>query len=161
MKITILVGNIASGKSTYIRDNWEEGTFLISKDDHRKAISSYKNKDYIWDETLEEFIHDIILDCFEAALYLNIENIILDETNMAIETRAPYVMLAMKYGYELEAIVFPDYGEGVHVERRMSDNHGKECSEEMWREVYNRKKDRYEEPSIEEGFNNIIFIEGN
>ncbi len=157
MKLTILVGNISSGKSTWCNEQIDNG-MLLSKDDARKAFAVSIGEKYIYDHVLEEFIHSITLDLLEGMCYIGTENIVLDETNMSKYTRLPFIQVAKKYGYDVEALIFPDKGEDIHVQRRLKDNHG-DTSEEVWRDVYRRKQGSYEEPTKDEMIDNIIFID--
>ena len=154
MKVSILVGNIASGKSTWT-DQYPNA-FILSKD---KLRYDYGGGEYVFNPYLEEIIDSVIKLSYDAVLYQQNQHIIIDETNMTKNTRAFYITLAKKYGYVVEIVVFPDLGEDGHVKRRLRNNHGN-INEETWRMVYKEKKARYEPPSFTEGFDKIIWEKG-
>ena len=151
-KVYMMVGNIGSGKSTAINDGSTD--CVICPDVLREQFGEMAGEKYLWDETLEEFIHDIMLDSFEACLHIGVKEIFLDETFMDKAERAPWIALANKYGYEVEALVFTDLGKEEHIRRRMT-NH-RNFSQELWEQVYDNNKTRYELPTIEEGFTEIV-----
>lgn len=153
--VTVLVGNIASGKSSYLEDNADSA--IISRDCIRKQFANTIDEDYIYDEYLERIIHSMIEELMHGLCYIGTVDIIIDETNMTKEGRRMFIEIAKSYRYKTKAIVFPDLGEDIHIKRRLKDNHG-DISEETWREVYREKKERYEVPYLEEGFDDIIFI---
>jgi len=156
-KITVLVGNIASGKSSYLV-KYPLGV-VISKDNLRKKFSGSIGKSYIYDPFVEASIADLCASQLDIYIYLGVEHIIIDETHMSLDSRK-WIFNTLGIGdYEVEAIVFPDDGEDIHVQRRMKDNHGTKedgCTEEIWREVYRRKEDKFQYPTIDEGFDEII-----
>jgi len=154
MKVSILVGNIASGKSTWA-DKYPDA-FVLSKD---KLRYDYGGGKYVFDSYLEGTIDSVIKLSYDAVLYQQFQHIIIDETNMTKDIRAFYIMLAKKYGYTVEVIVFPDLGEDIHVKKRLQNNHG-DVSEETWRKVYQDNLALYDVPSFTEGFDNIIWTTG-
>jgi predicted kinase len=154
--VTILVGTIAAGKSTLCRDKRDIAQF--SRDELRKIFAAEVGKEYIYDLFIEKRIDKMIKAAFESLLYLGVKDIIIDETNITIEDRKYFITKAKEFGYVVKAIVFPDLGEDIHVERRLSNNHG-DVSEQKWREVYREKKERYEEPTKEEGFDEVEYYE--
>ena len=154
--VWVLVGQIASGKSTWVNNQDMEGV-IISKDDLRKNYAYMIYQDYIYDDYLEPIIQNICELTLYACLHLEVENIIIDETNMTRKSRSWIFDVRDISDYRVVAVVFPDFGEDVHVQRRMKDNHG-QVTETKWREVYRDKKKRYQEPIEQEGFDEIIYI---
>jgi predicted kinase len=160
--IFIMVGNIASGKSTHLEEvkATDPNIVIISKDDIRKMFAKSINKDYIWNEDLEEIINIITIGTFGGYCHIGTQNIYIDETNMTKRDREVFINIARDCDYKITVVIFPDLGEDIHVERRLSNNHG-DMSEETWRRVYREKKDKYEEPTYDEGFDYIIYIGDN
>jgi len=162
-KVIILVGNIGSGKTSWINNN--EKCVIVSKDLIRKSFAMCTQlgsdpllaKGYVFDDILEKYVHNITLNYYEGVLHLSPPFVIYDETNMSKESRQPFIELAKKYNYIVDAIVFPDFGPEEHVKRRMLSNHGT-VPKDKWYEVYNYKKNRYEEPVMTEGFSSITFL---
>ena len=48
----------------------------------------------------------------------------------------------------------PTLSKQESVNRRFNNNHG-DTPKEVWEEVWQRKNDSYEEPTLEEGFNEV------
>lgn len=155
MKVTILIGNIGSGKSTYIKKFPD--AYIVSRDDIRYMLGNGK---YLYDEKFEDTIKYISYDVFDRYQDVGLNHIIIDETNMTEDSRYYYIsknqMYLPEYRYEVEAIVFKDYGEDEHVRRRLQSNHG-DTDEMTWREVYRGLKETYEPPTKEEGFDIIRY----
>ncbi len=156
-KVTVLIGNIGSGKSTWINKNHKD-TIIISKDLTRRSFAKCVGKGYIFDDELEKYIHEITINFFKGCLYLGSEHIIYDETNMTKVTRQPFIEVAKNLSYSVHAVVLPDLGEEEHVRRRLSNNYDNTITKEKWIEIYQWKKNRFEEPSKEEGFDSIIYL---
>jgi predicted kinase len=146
-----MVGNIGSGKTTYTHNHDLKN--VLCKDHAREGLAQEIGEGYIWDETLEEFIHDITLDLFEASLYIGVDEVTLDETFLSLESRSYYLALAQKYEYQTRAIVFQDMGMKTHVDNRMT-NH-RDFSREYWEMVWTKKNESYITPTYEEGFDVI------
>lgn len=156
-KVTILIGNIGSGKSTWIDNNFKD-TIVVSKDLTRKSFARCIGKEYLFDDQLETYVHEITINLFKGCLYLNSPHVICDETNMTVATRAPFIAAAKEFGYEVNAIIFPDLGEEEHIRRRLKSNHDSTIDKEQWTEIYRWKKERFEVPIKDEGFSSIIYI---
>jgi len=156
-KVSMLIGNIGSGKSTWINKN-TTNTVVISKDNIRKDFARCRNKSYLFDESIEIYVHNIVTNYFKGVLHLDYDHIIIDETNMTRETRNPYIVLAKDFDYTVNALVFPDLGEEEHIRRRMLSNHDETIIRDAWVDIYRWKKERYEEPTKKEGFDSIIYL---
>jgi predicted kinase len=155
MKLTILVANIASGKSSYTKQY--PNAFVISKDDIRKTFAKAINLSYIFDSGLEKYINDLALTYCIGAMNICCDHIIIDETNMTWNDRKPYITLAKENGYYCKCVYFEEISEDEAVKRRMDNNHGN-IKEALWRVVFRKNKKKYESPSVVEGFDEITYI---
>lgn len=160
-ELIIMVGNIASGKSTYIekflveQDEQDKQYLVVSKDAIRRMFGG---GGYLFDEKLESLVHDCIIEIIRNLMYAK-ANIIIDETNMRIATRLPFIKLADSFFYDKIALIVPEVSLEESLKRRCGDaDSAWGYSKEVWAEVWNRKKNNYEEPTEEEGFNKIIRI---
>jgi uncharacterized short protein YbdD (DUF466 family) len=150
----VLIGNIASGKSTYVKRMQEKNpdVKIVSRDAWRHSL---ERDNYVFNLNLEPKI----TKCVEAELLLYTSygsDIIIDETHMTRRARGWCIGLIPKH-YIIEAVVFPDRGEDNHVSARLSSNHGS-TPESTWREVYRRNAQRYEEPTEAEGFDSVCIL---
>jgi len=148
----MMVGNIGSGKTTYIKQ--KSGEFIVvSRDKIRYMLG---DDTYIFIKELEPAVARGSLYIFESLLETNI-NIILDETNICQRMRRPYINMAKEQNYKITAAVLPKLPKEVCVQRRMSNPHG-EYSKETWENVWEQFNKIYEEPTIQEGFDDILYI---
>lgn len=124
-----MVGNIASGKTTWIRKflttSDGAGFVVLSKDAIRWMLGG-GNK-YLWSEELERII-DQVLYYMTAEFMRSDSNIIIDETNVDITTRSVYLNCAeirrlvpknqSYYDYEMTAVVMPTIDVETVIDRR-------------------------------------------
>ncbi|KKN07095.1 hypothetical protein LCGC14_1070630 [marine sediment metagenome] len=153
--LIIMIGNTASGKSTYVKDLIKKGYISICKDGIRYSIGGGK---YIFNPKYEVAIH-----CAAIALLTNLlkigANIVIDETNMDKKTRKVYLDYSKKAGYKNIAIVTPKVSLRITLRRRMKDKKHGNQKPEVWAQVFTRKKNKYERPTKKEGFDEIINLE--
>lgn len=170
-KLIIMVGNIASGKTTWInsylntygegeRRNWA----VLSKDDLRRMLGAGR---YVFEEKLEPIIHTSLIDMLTNFMTWDV-NIIYDETNMREETRDKCLDLTKKrvsfgYDYETIAVVMPKISMDSAV-KRITQREGvlgwAEAPKEDWIKAWKRKQGKFEMPTKkEEGFDEIWEIE--
>lgn len=111
LKILILVGLPASGKSTYAKDlaSKDSSYVRINKDDFRTMIGGYVN------DIHEPFIHNLETAAIKTALYNNL-NIIIDAINLQRKSKKYYYKLALEYDCDIEEIIF-DVPLDVCIER--------------------------------------------
>lgn len=152
-KLIILVGNIGSGKSTYVKSK-EEEYVVISRDKTRYMLG---NGNYVFITELEAAIWAAENALFENLLDTKI-NIIVDETNMCDESRARYIDKAKEAGYEVSIASFPKLSKEESVQRRISNNHG-EFTKGIWEDVWQNFDNKYVEPSFKEDVDYLIQVD--
>jgi hypothetical protein len=91
-------------------------------------------------------------------------NIAIDEINTNKNMRGRYIhqMLVNTWNtnkYEVTAVVFPRLSKKESVDRRMKDNHDKSIERITWEEVWEHFNKNYAVPTIEEGFDKIIYLD--
>ena len=101
-EIQILVGNIASGKSTYCKKHFEK--FIILSCDALRYMIGANN--YTFNLNIEPILKKTILNMYELFQAYGF-NIIVDETNMSIADRNLFIKNTRLLGYRIKAIVFP------------------------------------------------------
>jgi predicted kinase len=152
-EIIIMIGNIGSGKSTIARKYATEGYRVISRDALRYMVGGGK---YTFDLNLEASIKKSAVKILETFMKNRI-SIVYDETNVSKNLRVDTIQLAKKYNYKIIAYVLPCLSKEQSVDRRMKDPHGQN-SREIWNSVWERFNSMYEEPSKDEGFDEIILM---
>lgn len=117
---------------------------------------------YLWDEKIEPIIQTCLIDMLQNFMSWDV-NVILDETNMDIETRKTYLYLMKKfsregYDYETIAVVMP-FIPFDKMTKRIGYREGRPewgpFPREVWEGVWQRKNDKFEMPTHEEGFDEI------
>jgi len=153
--IKILVGMIASGKSTYCRKASKEGDIIVNDD---SIITSIHGGNYtLYDEKLKPLYKSIESNIIHSAILAG-RNVIIDRTNLSRKVRARYIFIAKSLGVQSELIVMPMRSPEDHaIMRSNSDSRGH--SFERWLEVANKHRAQYEVPSqTEEQFDSIRII---
>lgn len=145
----ILVGVPGSGKSTWIaKQNWARQCVIASTDDFVEAYARSVNKSY------NEVFHDVMPDAVSAMAETVMDavahgkDIIWDQTCTTVKTRKKKIK--MLPGYKLIAVVFktPDEEEWRH---RLNSRPGKVIPEEVLKDM----TDKFEYPTLKEGFDQI------
>lgn len=152
-KVTILVGNVASGKSTFA---WDK-VFLHCGDN---PIKLGPPPDIINQDELGS--RDKCLK--EVEMYLNSDekmDLIIDRTNISKSQRKYFIDLAKKYNAEVHIIEFIADPEKCFERARNRKDHPtikNDMSDEKLRSIIERFNKDYEVPEKSEGFNSHITI---
>lgn len=154
-KIYVLVGMIASGKSSYCKNAAKHGSIIINDDAvvnlvHADDYTLYDKKLKILYKTIENNIISLGL-CFG-------RTVLVDRgLNISKKARQRWIALARSFDVECDAIEFPRDAVNVHANRRYeSSNRGH--SYEYWLKVATEHGKQYEDPTIAEGFNKVHYI---
>jgi len=154
-ELVVLVGNIGCGKSTTARKYIDNGYIAIARDYLRYAIGEGK---YIFDQDYESIIWRTERFMLRQFLELGV-NIVSDEVGVSKKLRRMYLKYGKEYNYIIKAVVMPKLSMKDAVDRRMKDPHG-QFDRKIWEEVWTRFDSQYKEPTIEEGFDEIINLKG-
>lgn len=146
----ILVGIPASGKSTWVK-SFKGTAIILSTDNYIEAFAQVQGKTYseVFDSTIKEATSRMMDD-------LNFAkeegfNIIWDQTNLNIKSRNKKLQLLD--GYYKIAIVFAQPS-NYELQRRLESRPGKNIPFY----IINSMIDSYEEPTLEEGFDEITKV---
>ena len=151
-ELIILTGNIGSGKSTLVKKFQSNNFVVIARDMLRYSIGGGI---YTYNLEYESIIWDIELELFYRFLELDV-NIIIDEVGVSKEMRSRYIYNAREYDYKITSIVLPRLSMKESVDRRMINPHGQD-DRKLWESVWTKFDNMYEEPTKDEGFDEIIF----
>ena len=152
-KFYLMIGNIGSGKSTYITNKLSNAT-IVSKDGIRYAFSG---GNYIFDRNLEPIVHSTSVFMARSLCAKQIEEIVLDETNITKKGRSTFINIAKEYDYQVIGIVLPKLDKEVAVARRLTNPHC-QPDRELWENVWEKFDNKYNPPSKEEGFDQLIYL---
>ena len=154
-KVQLLVGMIASGKSTYGREQAKQGTVIVNDD----LVIQLVHGDYrLYDDSLKLLYKAIEIQLATLALAAG-RNVIVDSarSNIHLKGRQRWISLTRSMDIPCEAIIFPKESPEVHAERRVrSDSRG--LTYEKWLQVANKHAELYQEPTEEEGLTRVIYV---
>ena len=123
--LIILIGNIGTGKTTFIKTQQlvEKGYVVIAKDRLRYNIGGGK---YIFNPKYESVIWEIELLMFQGFVRLGAD-IVADGVGVSKEMRARYIEFAKLYKYQIIAIEMSKLSKQDAVDRRMKNPHQQLC----------------------------------
>lgn len=154
-KIIVLVGQIASGKSTYSRMLAQRGCVIVNDD---AIVSAVHGGDYaLYNKSFKPLYKSVENHIAATALAMK-RNVVVDRgVNIRRDSRARWVSLAKSFDVECEAVVFPMETPIIHAYRRFThDPRGHDVI--YWHQVARSHADDYVEPDATEGFSTIKFI---
>lgn len=151
-ELVILIGNIGTGKSTISKKYSEKGYYVVCRDSLRTMIGGGK---YIFNNDTEAVIDTVSKILLDELLNLKV-NVVLDETNMAIRTRRYAIGMGKEHGYKVIAHVTRKLSKEDCIAYRMKDNlRGTPIF--IWESVWEKFNSMYQQPSSDEGFDNILY----
>lgn len=156
MKIELLVGMIASGKSTYCSARAVEGAIIVSDDAIVQAIHG-GNYD-LYDSELKSLYHSIE-DYIVVYAINNGLDIIVDRTNLTRNSRRRFIEQAEAYSAQIIAVKFRVEMPQIHATRR-ADSDSRGYDYQRWLDIATEHYNKYEVPTLHEGFNDIIELPG-
>jgi predicted kinase len=148
MIIYLLVGLIGSGKSTWAKNKAKDGKIVII---NRDAIREMIKGEYVFHTDYEPFVKAACYDLVTTALDYGFD-IIIDETNISRPKRLAWLDLiyiaSQDRQVEAKIIVVYFTEKEKNVENRMTAPKGQ--SREIWKTVYQKMLDNFEEPTLGE-----------
>ena len=150
MTLSIMTGNIGSGKSLLAMKYAKMGQVVVNMDCIQKMVGGGEYG--LYDNEKKEVYHAAEIITIESALNLGL-SVVVDRTNMDRKRRARFIEAGKSYAKEIISI---DFGKGTQdgLNRRLDTPHG--IPRAQWEDVYAYMKKSYEPPSLEEGFNQLI-----
>ena len=155
MKLQVLVGMIASGKSSYARGAAQKGVICMNDD---AIINMLHADDYtLYDKSLKVLYKSVENHIIGTALAMQRIVMVDRGLNVSIRGRKRWIALANSFDVPCEAIVFKNEGPEVHAIRRTQmDSRGHPF--EYWIRVAKKHQSEYQEPSVDEGFAAVHYI---
>ena len=158
MKLQVLVGMIASGKSTYAQNAAKKGAIIVNDD----AIVNCVHADLytLYDESLKLLYKSTENHIIQFALAMGRTVIVDRGLNVSERGRKRWLSLAQSMDVTCDAVVFPRSTNEVHAERRTkSDARG--LGLEYWDKVARIHSGEYVTPNRAEGFDDVWYIAWN
>lgn len=154
-KVFILVGMIASGKSTYSKNAAKQGLIIVSDD---SIVNGVHADEYtLYDKKLKLLYKSIENQIASLGLALGRSVVIDRGLNTSINGRKRWLALANSFDVPCEAICFLNEGPETHARRRVNgDNRGWDY--DYWLKAATRHHNSFELPTLNEGFSLIHHI---
>lgn len=153
-KIHVLIGMIASGKSTYCQSAAKAGILSMNDD---AIVQLLHGSDYsLYDKNLKILYKSIETSIVSLCLCQGKIVAIDRGVNISVASRKRWIAIAHSYDVPCEAIVFPKDTPEVHAARRAKDGRGHDYDYWLW--VATRHNSSYNVPSLDEGFDKIHAI---
>lgn len=147
--LILLVGNVASGKSTFAGGYISRNAVLLSSDSFRAVIGSGEE-----DQTVSKQVFEILRWNTEYFLKNSIYTVIVDATNKTEKDRKPFIDIAKKWGANVTCYYFD-----VPLEKCIERN--KLRSRIVPDDIIIKFQDKLQIPSIYEGFDEIYWVDSN
>jgi predicted kinase len=151
--IELLIGPIASGKSTYSLKRAREGALIINDD---AIVQAVHGGDYrLYDKNLKPLYKHIELSIMSLAESFD-RDVVIDRPNLKADTRRRYIQIAKSLDIkDIRGIIFKNCGPEEHARRRFfSNNRGNTF--DQWLVIAKHHDTIFERPDISEGFSSII-----
>lgn len=151
--IEILIGNIASGKSTYCSKRANEGAVILNDD---AIVNGLHCDQYeLYDKELKPLYKSVENQIVTSALTLGRDVVVDRGLNLTPSSRRRFIGLGHSLDSEVVAVIFSFEDPQVHADRRKRHdlrNH----TPEYWLKVATVFHNKYVPPSDDEGFDKII-----
>ncbi|MHA1948277.1 MAG: AAA family ATPase [Candidatus Thorarchaeota archaeon] len=152
IRLDILVGNIASGKSTYCKKAAEEGAIIVNDDSIVNCV--HANNYQLYSEELKPLYKSVENTILTTALTIG-RSVVVDRPNHTVKMRRRYIGLAHSLDVPVRIVLFEWDKPEVHAKRRMkSDPRG--FSLEYWTDVAKYFKEGLEFHRSGENYDEIV-----
>ncbi len=146
----ILIGNIASGKTTYTKDVLDPKTIVVCGDNITDCVHAKYTEYSVGLKPLYKAVEHTIITQAAAADC----DIVIDRMNASKKSRQRYISLAKSLGYSVVAVIMDQSDASTHATRRF-ECESRGVSLDTWIGVANGFVKQYEKPTHKEGFDDI------
>lgn len=142
MKLELLCGPIASGKSTYCRQAANEGAIILNDD---SIVTAIHGGDYrLYNKSLKPLYKSVENSLISTALAMGLR-VVVDRPNHSIKMRQRYIAIGKSFDVPVEVILFKRELPEIHGERRFkSDARGHDLN--YWIDVARAHERLFETP---------------
>lgn len=151
--IEVLVGMIASGKSSWAKDRAREGCIIINDD----AIVNSVHADIytLYSKPLKPLYKSIEDHIFHTAVAMGLSVVVDKGLSLSAASRQRWIALGRSLDVPVHAVLFEVFEPEIHAKRRFeADTRGHTL--DYWMAVAQGHRDKYEMPTITEGFDTVV-----
>ena len=142
---------IASGKSTYCAERAKDGAIVINDDAIVMALHGGDYNQY--SKRLKRLYKSVENQILQTAIIMGLD-VVIDRPNYSAAMRRRYISIAKSFDVRVRIVVFKKESPEVHARRRFeSDSRGRTYEE--WLKAAKAHDGQYEEPSADEGADEI------
>jgi len=153
--MTILVGNIASGKSTICKKLASEGHIIVNDDAVVNLI--HADQYVLYEQKLKSLYKYVEHAIIQFGLGMG-RNVVVDRPNLKRDTRKRFIEIARSFEVPAHIIVMPMRTPEEHAKKRCEQD-ARGWSYEHWLKVATVRYEGYEKPDKDiEGFDSIEFL---
>jgi len=153
--VILLIGPPLSGKTTWIRNNFEEGNYkLISRDEIVMDVHGTKDYNTAFNEVDQKYVDKLLIDKLTSYSKSG-ENVIIDMTHMTSKRRK-YNLSFFSGEYTKYAVIFPMLSSEEYELR--NSKRSKEENKSIPMHVIKNMISSYQTIKDDEGFDKIITI---
>jgi predicted kinase len=152
MIVEVLVGPIASGKSTYAKQKAKEGWIIINDDAIVNAV--HADNYTLYREELKPLYKSVENHILHCAVLMGKDVIIDRGLSNTIKSRQRWIALARSMDVKIGAVLFEVFGPETHAKRRVETD-GRGHNFEYWLKVAERHWANWQPPTLAEGFDYI------
>lgn len=151
--LELLIGPIASGKSSYCKMAANEGAIILNDD---ALVSAIHSGDYtLYKKELKPLYKAAENAIVQTGLIMGCR-VVIDRPNISMQMRKRYIGLAKSLDKPVKLILFDFKSPAVHAKRRMKSD-GRGYDFQYWLDVAKYHKSLYEAPNKDvEHFDELI-----
>lgn len=142
-KLQLLVGPIASGKTTYCKKVCESNDYVVVNDD--SIMTMIHGGLYRYDESLKSLYKGIETYIIHHGISLG-RTVVIDRPNHKRATRIRYIELAHSLDVPVEILMFKRLSPTTHARRRSIHGNNRGISSESWLAIAKKHDSDWEEP---------------
>lgn len=151
--LELLVGHVASGKSTYSAQMASKGAVIVNNDNIIKLVHGDNYK--LYNSKFKPLYKSIESTIVQMGLAMG-KHVVVDNLNHTFNTRLRHILIAKSFDVKTKITVMPMHDSLTHAKRRFeSDSRG--YSLDHWLKVIEEHASNFEMP-IEDECDELVFL---
>ncbi len=152
--IEVLVGMIASGKSSWAKERAQQGWIIVNDDAVVNAV--HADQYTLYSESLKPLYKSVEDHILHVAVAMG-RNVLVDRgLSLSATARQRWIAIGRALDVPVNAVLFEMFDPAIHAQRRFdADTRGHTF--DYWLRVATHHRTLYQEPTIAEGFREILY----